>query len=77
MEVIRKLALAMLVIGLVLVVWGYVRFGMAHETPAVRLPYLVELAIPGSVLLVMGWVGLVGYNVWRYLAHRLAESRAT
>jgi uncharacterized membrane protein len=75
METIRKLAIAMLVIGLVLLLWGYARYMASHQSVEWRMVHLIALAIPGWTLVIMGWVGLVAHRLRQSVHGSKAESQ--
>jgi hypothetical protein len=67
MDLIRKWSIRMLIVGLFLLVCGYLRYLGRHETGLhAQLAYLLELAIPGWALLIMGWTGWIAYKVCRH-----------
>jgi hypothetical protein len=75
METIRKLATAMLVIGLVLLLWGYARYMVSHLSVEWRVVHLLASAIPGWALVIMGWVGLVAHRLRQSVRGLKAESQ--
>lgn len=67
MELIRKWSIRMVIAGLFLLVWGYLRYLGRHETGLhAQLAYLLELAIPGWALLIMGWTGWIACKVCQH-----------
>lgn len=70
MQLLRKVALAMLVVGGMLLAWGHIRWALSDVNAEYKLVWFLRMTIPGWSLVIMGWIGVVGYYIWKHAGSR-------
>ncbi len=72
MKKIQSAAYTMIAVGVVLILTGHCTYMLSHADFAYTRGWIINWALPGWALLLMGWTGIVGFKVWHELNKRAA-----